>query len=120
MRGRHQRSSTNHREGKGILWRVSVSITVKRSFSIFPSPAGMSLTNLSLGRKSLFYGAHSKKKVIDFPVPSRDVTYQTLTKLVSDIPAGDGKIINLFLQCMRKEERHIPRQIRKKKRILLR
>ncbi len=53
-----------------------------------------------------------EKKVIDFPVPSRDVTYGTLPgrecviklfpareSLVSDIPAGDGKIANNFLQC---------------------
>jgi hypothetical protein len=32
------------------------------------------------------------KKVIRFPVPSWDVTYQTLP----DIPAGDGKTANLF------------------------
>jgi hypothetical protein len=40
------------------------------------------------------------KKVTDFPVPSRDVTNQGLPGrekfLVSDIPAGDGKIVNLF------------------------
>jgi hypothetical protein len=57
-----------------------------------------------------------KKKVSHFPVHSRDVTYQTLPgnspwpgiiklfpareSLVSDIPAGDGKMANLFLQCM--------------------
>ncbi len=50
------------------------------------------------------------KKVIVFSVPSRDVTNQTLSgwkfsnysppeSLVSDIPAGDGKIDQLFLQC---------------------
>jgi hypothetical protein len=51
---------------------------------------------------------HSKKKVSDFTVPSRDVTYQTLLgrellnssrpreRLVRDIPAGDEKIFNLF------------------------
>ncbi len=50
---------------------------------------------------------HTVKKVIDFPVPNRDV--MSLTKLslagnnlkeslISDIPAGDGKIANLFLQ----------------------
>ncbi len=39
---------------------------------------------------------YTVKKVSYFPVPSRDVTNQTL--LVSDIPAGDGKIANLFLQ----------------------
>ncbi len=33
------------------------------------------------------------KKVIVFPVPSRDVS-----SLVSDIPAGDRKNCNLFLQ----------------------
>ncbi len=50
------------------------------------------------------------KKVSDLPVPSRDVTNQTLPgrdklflareNLVNDIPAGDGKIGNLFLQCI--------------------
>jgi hypothetical protein len=42
---------------------------------------------------------HCKKKVNDFPVPSRDVTNQTLParqSLVSDIPAGDRNIANLF------------------------
>jgi hypothetical protein len=51
---------------------------------------------------------YTGKKVINFPVPRGDVTYQTLPgrenfpareSLVSDIPAGDGKIANLFLQC---------------------
>jgi hypothetical protein len=54
------------------------------------------------------------KKVSDFPVPSRNLTYQTLLgrellnyylpareSLVSEIPGGDGKIANLFLQCIR-------------------
>jgi hypothetical protein len=45
---------------------------------IFPSPAGMSLTKLSLVGKNSF--------------PTRE-------GLVSDIPAGAGKIANLFLQC---------------------
>jgi hypothetical protein len=39
------------------------------------------------------------KKVNGFPVPSRDVIYQTdrLKKsLVNDIPAGDGKTVNFF------------------------
>jgi hypothetical protein len=51
------------------------------------------------------------KKDGDFPVPSQDVTNQTKPgraiinlfpareSLVGDIPAGDGKIANLFLQC---------------------
>jgi hypothetical protein len=51
------------------------------------------------------------KRVSHFPVPSRDVTDQTLSgrektklfpprkSLVSDIPAGDGKTANSFLQC---------------------
>ncbi len=56
---------------------------------------------------------HCKKKVREFPVPSRDVTTKlslggnndVITELflprgslVSDIPAGDGKLVNLFLQ----------------------
>ncbi len=56
-------------------------------------------------------GTHRKKEVRDFPVPSRDVTtklslggyYDVITELflrrgslVSDIPAGDGKLVNLF------------------------
>ncbi len=54
---------------------------------------------------------HRKKKVREFPVPSRDVTTKlslggnndVITELflprgslVSDIPAGDGKLVNLF------------------------
>jgi hypothetical protein len=35
---------------------------------------------------------HCKKKVGDFPVPSREV-WQSL---VCDIPAGEGKITNLY------------------------
>jgi hypothetical protein len=57
---------------------------------------------------------HRKKKVREFPVPSRDVTTKlslggnndVITELflprgslVSDIPAGDGKLMNLFLLC---------------------
>jgi hypothetical protein len=50
---------------------------------IFPSPAGMSLTKLSLGG-------------------NYDVIYKlfpSMESLVSDIPAGDGKMGNLFSQC---------------------
>jgi hypothetical protein len=50
---------------------------------IFPSPAGMSLTKLSLG---------GNYDVIYKLFPSRE-------SLVSDIPAGDVKMANLFLQC---------------------
>jgi hypothetical protein len=54
---------------------------------------------------------HRKKKVSDFPVPSRDVTTKLSLagnnyiiprrgefSVISDIPAGDGKIANLFVQ----------------------
>jgi hypothetical protein len=57
---------------------------------------------------------YSVKNVSDFPVPSRDVTYQTLPawlgiiklfpareSLVSDIPAGDGKIANIFYSVVK-------------------
>ena len=57
------------------------------------------------------WGLHRKKKVREFPVPSRDVTTklslsgnnEVITEvflprgsLVSDIPAGDGTRVNLF------------------------
>jgi hypothetical protein len=56
---------------------------------------------------------HRKKKVREFPVRSRDVTtklslggnndiitelFLPRGSLVSDIPAGDGKFVNLFLR----------------------
>jgi hypothetical protein len=58
---------------------------------------------------------HRKKKVREFPVPSWDVTAKlsmggnndVITELflprgslVSDIPAGDGKLVNFFLRCI--------------------
>jgi hypothetical protein len=53
----------------------------KKRFSIFPSPAGMSpVTKLSLAGKII--------KLF----PAR-------VSLVSAVPAGEGKIGNLFLQC---------------------
>jgi hypothetical protein len=60
------------------------------------------------------HALHRKKKVHEFPVSSRDVTYQTppgqeyfsydviipaQREFGSDIPAGDGKLRNLFLRC---------------------
>jgi hypothetical protein len=52
----------------------------KKSFSIFPSPAGMSLTKLSLGGNNLYLTS----------------LFPPLESLVSDIPAGDGNIEKLF------------------------
>jgi hypothetical protein len=58
---------------------------------------------------------HRKKNVREFPVPSRDVTtklslggnndvitelFLSRGSLVSDIPAGDGKLVSLFLRCV--------------------
>jgi hypothetical protein len=46
---------------------------------------------------------YNVKKIIDFPVPSRNVSNQTLPareSLISDIPAGDGKIDNLFYSVL--------------------
>ncbi len=44
------------------------------------------------------------KKVNDFPVPIWDVTNQTLSResLVKDIPAGDGRMANLFYSALSK------------------
>ncbi len=51
----------------------------KKRFTIFPSPVWMPLTKpLTLAWNNLIIPRES---------------------LVSDIPAGDGKIANLFLQC---------------------
>jgi hypothetical protein len=55
-----------------------------------------------------------KVKVSDFPVPSRDVSpWQGIIKLfpfrkslVRDIPAGDGKIVNLFYSVFIHPEHH--------------
>jgi hypothetical protein len=41
-----------------------------------------------------------KKRLIDFPVPSRKL-FPARESLVNDIPACQGKINTLFLQCMR-------------------
>ncbi len=54
----------------------------KKSFSMFPSPAGMSLTKLSLG------GNYDVKNKLFLPRES----------FVSDVPAGYGNIEKLFLQ----------------------
>jgi hypothetical protein len=63
--------------------------------------------------ETILYNRHRKKKVREFPVPSRDVTTKlslggnngVITELflprgslVSDIPAGDGELVNLFLR----------------------
>jgi hypothetical protein len=65
--------------------------------------------------KKILSTVHRKKKVRKFPVPSQDVTTKlslgrdndVITELflprgslVSDIPAGDRKLLNLFLRCM--------------------
>jgi hypothetical protein len=62
----------------------------------------------------LSFTVYTVKKVREFPFPSRDVTTKlslggnndVITELflprgslVSDIPAGDGKLVNLFLRC---------------------
>ncbi len=70
---------------------------------------------LSIPRTAIFQSrAYTVKKDREFSVPSRDVTTKlslggnndVITELflprgslVSDIPAGDGKLVNLFLLC---------------------
>jgi hypothetical protein len=66
---------------------------------------------MSHASKAKVYRVHRKKKVREFPVPSRDVTTKlslagnndVITELflprgslVIDISAGDGKLVNLF------------------------
>jgi hypothetical protein len=64
-------------------YRIRRKACRKKGFLIFPSPAGMSLTKLSLGGNN-------------------DVIYKLfppMESFVSDIPAGDGNIEKLFLRC---------------------
>jgi hypothetical protein len=42
---------------------------------------------------------YTVKKVDNFPVPILAGKHSARESLVSDIPAGDGKIVNLSLQC---------------------
>jgi len=56
------------------------SYTVKKRLAVFPSPAGTSLTELSLAGNNLI------------------TVFLARESLVSDIPAGDGNVANLFLQ----------------------
>jgi hypothetical protein len=69
------------------LYRIPM-LHRKKSFSIFPSPAGMSLTKLSLGENNLY--------MTSFFAPRES--------LVSDIPAGDGNIGKLFYSVEHTEE----------------
>jgi hypothetical protein len=57
-----------------------IQYTRKKSFSIFPSPAGMSLTELSPGVNNLYMTSL---------FPPRE-------SLVSEIPADDGNIEKFF------------------------
>ncbi len=61
-------------------YRLNIHLHCKKSLAIFPSPAGMSLTKLSLAGNNLIIPGHGEC-------------------WVSDTPVGDGKIANLFLQC---------------------
>ena len=63
--------------GHYLLFIQSRSIVHrKKRFTSFPSPAGMSLTKL--------------------PLVSYDVIIRAQGEFGSDIPAGDGKLANLF------------------------
>jgi hypothetical protein len=66
-----------------ILQPLLFPYTVKKRFAIFPSPAGIT-TKLSLGGNN--------DVITELFLPRRS--------LVSDIPVGDGKLVNLFLRCM--------------------
>jgi hypothetical protein len=65
--------------------------------------------------KALMYELYTVKKASGFPVSSR-VTgiiklFPSRESLVIDIPAGDGKTANLFLQCTyTSNELNLPRK----------
>jgi hypothetical protein len=83
----HSQTGTQKKQGAGIIIKGwPVAIHRKKSLLIFPSPAGMSLTRLSLGG-------------------NYDVIYKLFLpreSSVSDIPAGDGNVKKLFLRCTRR------------------
>jgi hypothetical protein len=62
--------------------------TVKKCLPFFPSPAGMSLTKLSLAGNHLI-------------IPRQG-------DWLGHIPAGDGKVESIFLQCMIWKELYSP------------
>ncbi len=61
---------------------VTAQVHCKKRFAIFPSPAGMSLIELSLDGNNLIIPAQGEFVHLN------------------PIPSGDGKIVNLFLQCI--------------------
>jgi hypothetical protein len=86
---------------------------------IIPGQGKLGIGDIPAGDEkiyNIFYSVHRKKKAREFPgPPSRDVTTKlslggnndVITELflprgslVSDIPAGDGKPMNLFLRCI--------------------
>ncbi len=79
-RGRQKRWRFKDKElGNMVLPPLKTNIHRKKRFTSFPSPTGMSLTKLLLGRNN---------SVMTSLFPPRE-------SLVV-IPAGDGKIANLF------------------------
>jgi hypothetical protein len=71
-------------QGRFTADSVGGQIHRKKSFSIFPSPARMSLTKIFLGGNKLYFTSL---------FPPRE-------SLLSDIPAEDGNIEKLFLRCI--------------------
>jgi hypothetical protein len=77
------RLNTSAFRERGSLVDKRWALHHKKSCSIFPSPAGMSLTKLSLiGNYDTIYKLFLPREI-----------------LVSDIPAGLRNIEKLFLQC---------------------
>jgi hypothetical protein len=77
---------------------ISTIVHCKKRLAKLPSPAGMSLTKLSLGGNNLFFSRPERV----WSVTSRLGTgkWLTLFDSVCHIPAGDGNVSNLFLQCI--------------------
>jgi hypothetical protein len=114
-----------------------LSVTNQQVYSSFSQPPLPPLPHhiftTAIFRQAIFYHPkppffrtlpplHRKKKVYEFPVPSRDVTTKlslggnndVITELflprgslVSDIPAGDGKLVNLFYGVLKRQASEI-------------
>ncbi len=76
----------------------------KKRFASSPSPAGMSLPNSPWAgiMTSWFMYKLYRHKLYREQIVSAQITELFLPRgsLVSDIPAGDGKLVNLFLRCI--------------------
>ncbi len=75
-----------------VAWKYCAHC--QKRLAIFPSPAGMSLTTLSLAGNDL-------PNQTKLSLAGKIKLFSARESLVRDIPTGDGKIANLFYSVFR-------------------